>query len=289
VSALILSASGGIVHTYYTALLAPSLCALVCAGGVSLWGDLRRGESWPLLPLGAIGLTAAVQLNILGRTDYLPWLAVAVVLLCLAAAGVVALGLRRPAARGGTRLASAGLCVGLAALLLAPAAWAATTGRGAVSGVFPGAGPGFVSGLTQAAGGFGGGGGGPGIGGGGNGTTTDAESALAYAEANGPGTRWSLIVTSEEEAAPLVIAGARVAAMGGFTGRETVLSPALLSQIVASGQARNFLLGATRSLTRTVNPSVALVEAACAPVGAAGGGATLYDCAGAAAALAAGG
>ena len=76
----------------------------------------------------------------------------------------------------------------------------------------------------------------------------------------------------------------RVVAMGGFTGRETVIAPSRLAAIVRSGEARWFLLGATRSFTGQVNPSIALIESACAPAGTYGGS-TLYDCAGAADAI----
>ena len=70
--------------------------------------------------------------------------------------------------------------VGLLALLLAPGAWALSASRGAVSGVFPGAGPRFVSGLS---GGPAGGRGGALLGGGG----TEAATALAWAERHRPG------------------------------------------------------------------------------------------------------
>ncbi len=168
----------------------------------------------------------------------------------------------------------------MGALLLAPTAWAASAGVGAVNGVFPGAGPSFVEGLTDGGGGRGGVFAGT-IPGGGGGTA----EALSWAEAHEPGTRWSLIVASEEEAAPFVVAGDRVAAMGGFTGRETVIAPSRLAAIVRSGEARWFLLGAPRSFTGQVNASIALIESACTPTGTYGGS-TLYDCAGAADAIA---
>ncbi|MGE0028446.1 MAG: glycosyltransferase family 39 protein [Thermoleophilia bacterium] len=280
VTAAILSASDGIVHTYYTALLAPSLAALAGAGAVSLWRDLRRGGAWPFLPVGSVALTAGVQLHVLGRTGWLPALAAVVTVACLAGGVAVWAGLRREP-RGGGRLAGAGLAVAMGALLLAPTAWAASAGAGTVSGVFPGAGPSFVEGLTGA----GRGGGVAGTISGGAGTDGTAQ-ALAWAEAHDPGTRWSLIVASEEEAAPFVVAGDEVAAMGGFTGRETVIAPSRLAAIVRSGEARWFLLGATRSFTGQVNPSTALIESACTPAGSYGGS-TLYDCAGAADAIAA--
>ena len=255
VTAAILSASGGIVHTYYTALLAPSLAALAGAGAVSLWRDLRRGGAWPFLPAGAVAVTAGVQLHVLGRTGWLPALAPLVTVACLAGGVAMWAGLRRQP-HGGGRLARAGLAVAMAALLVAPTAWAASTGAGAVNGVFPGAGPSFVEGLTgggTGGGGFAAGGSAGTIPGGAGGGGT--AQALAWAEAHDPGTRWSLIVTSEEEAAPFVVAGDRVAAMGGFTGRETVIAPARLAEIVRSGEARWFLLGAAQSFTGQVNAS----------------------------------
>ena len=72
------------------------------------------------------------------------------------------------------------------------------------------------------------------------------EPALAYAKAHHPGTRWALIVSSEQAAAPAVIKGESVAAMGGFTGRETVLTSSYLASLVRSGEARYFLLGGRR-------------------------------------------
>ena len=291
---VLLSAADGIVHTYYASLIAPPLCALAGAGLVSLVADARRGGTWPLLPIGALGVTAVVQLVILGRSDYLPWLGPALGLLALAGALAIALAAWAPPSRKLPRgvLAGSGLAVGLLALLLAPGAWALSASRGAVSGVFPGAGPRFVSGLS---GGPAGGRGGALLGGGG----TEAATALAWAERHGPGTRYALIVASEEEAAPLVVEGRPIAAMGGFTGRETVMAPSRLAGLVRSGRARYFLLGG--AVSRIPNPSVELVQSVCAAVPAAawggstgtrgrfgGGGATLYDCAGRAGALAAG-
>lgn len=291
--AVILSAAGGIVHSYYAALLAPPMCGVVGAGLVTLWGDVRRGETWPLLPCAGIGITAAVQAALLDRAGWAG--AIAPAMLVLVALGMIALILaarRRADVRGSRALATAGLAVAMAGLLLAPAAWSLSTGMGAVDGVFPGAGPGHVAGLTGDAGtrraGAGGGG------------DTSLAAALAWAKADDPGVTFTIIVNSEQEAAPLIIAGESVAAMGGFTGRETVLAPRLLADLVASGRARYFYLGEVRSLGARGNASIDLVRSVCAPVAigdGAGGtgdddrgdgladprrgsGSVLYDCAG---------
>ena len=78
----------------------------------------------------------------------------------------------------------------------------------------------------------------------GGGDSTEITAALAYAKAHDPGRRWALIVSSEQAAAPSVIKGESVAAMGGFTGRETVLTPAYL--VLARPLRRGPLLPARR-------------------------------------------
>ncbi len=84
-----------------------------------------------------------------------------------------------------------------------------------------------------------------------------------------------------------------VAAMGGFTGRETVLSRAYLASLVASGEARYFLLGGSVGFggATTANRGVEAITSTCSAVAtsrwstqAAGG--ALYDCAGQAAEIA---
>ena len=183
-----------------------------------------------------------------------------------------------PDDRPRSRLASIAIVAAVATLLAAPLAWSATTSRSAVNGVFPGAGPNFVSGLgvtgSSGMGMFGGGRGGfgprgtngwPPAGGtrpsfapptnGGRGFAPGGRrrgswrsrrrrvrragcvrqlgrrrrgTRLCRAPTT-PGSRWTLIVSNEQEAASYVIKGKRVASMGGFTGRETVLTPSYLS------------------------------------------------------------
>jgi len=137
-------------------------------------------------------------------------------------------------------VAAAALALAAAAFLGGPTAWSATTLEAPVQGVFPGAGPSFVSGLsTRSAGGFFGGrggfagprrgfappagrnfrlpprGGAPGFGAPGGfggraapggfcglGGSSDIKSALTYVKAHGATKRFALIVSSEQEAAP---------------------------------------------------------------------------------------
>jgi 4-amino-4-deoxy-L-arabinose transferase-like glycosyltransferase len=272
----VFSFSSGIIHTYYLSALAPASSALVGIGLVSLARDARRGGPWAALPLLAVVFTGWLQVALLHRSDYDAWL----VPLVTAAAVVAGSGLVVLAAapewslRG--RVAVAALAVAGLGFLAAPAAWSASTLKVAVNGTFPGAGPSYL-----------GGGGGPG-GGGFGGSSVDVDAALAYVEAHGATKRFALVVSSEQEAAPYVIEGKPVASLGGFTGRETVLTPSFLSSLVAKGEARYFLLGGGTGFGPggSSNAGASLVESVCTPVASF---TSLYDCAGKAAAIAASG
>ena len=95
-----------------------------------------------------------------------------------------------------------------------------------------------------------------------------------------------------------MIKGESVAAMGGFTGRETVLTSSYLAPLVRSGEARYFLLGGParrsrrpgrREQRRGVHDQVRLHQGLVVRLGRqrTASSSTLYDCAGKAAAIAA--
>jgi hypothetical protein len=74
--------------------------------------------------------------------------------------------------------------------------------------------------------------------------------------------------------------------MGGFTGRETVLTRSFLSSLVRSGQARYFLVGGSGGFGPggSSNAASSLIESTCTAVfsmawSSSGSGGTLYDCA----------
>ncbi len=366
-AAAVFSFASGIIHTYYLNALAPATSGLVGIGAVALWRDVRAG-TWRLaLPVTALAISAWLQLDLLRRSGYLPWLQGAVVVGTVASIALIFVARLRPTHR--RRLATAAVATGVGVLLLAPAAWSRTTLLGAVNGVFPGAGPSFVPGLGSGSGfsamggpggrrgfgagafpgagtggappgmgaggtgqgGFFGNGSGPGAppagrmpgggfgasppaggmpGGGGmfGGSDTTARAALAYAEANGATDPLALVVSSEQQAAGLVIEGEAVGSLGGFTGRETVLTPETLSRLVRADKVRYFLLGGSRGGPGgTANAAADLISSTCtlvpgeswqndsagsstAQTGAFGGTteAALYDCGGKADELAAG-
>jgi 4-amino-4-deoxy-L-arabinose transferase-like glycosyltransferase len=87
--------------------------------------------------------------------------------------------------------------------------------------------------------------GGPGGGGGMFGGNANLTEALAYAKANGGGT---IGVSSQQGASDAIIrSGSDVAALGGFSGRESEVSATWLAQAVADGRIRYVLTDGTSS------------------------------------------
>src|SRR5213076_3260993 len=125
------------------------------------------------------------------------------------------------------------VAVGLGFLLIAPASWAVQTLNHPTNGTFPAGGP-----ATVAAGGFGGGGfggGGP-SGGGPFGGASLGTDVVGYVQQHGGGT---IAVSSQMGASREIIAsGANVAALGGFSGRESEVSVRWLADAVRAGKVR---------------------------------------------------
>jgi hypothetical protein len=307
--AVAFSFAQGIFHPYYVSQLAPLTAALVGAGAVEL---LRGGRTARVLAAVAVGAGVVTELAILGeKPGELGWLPA--VLVAFGIATVVALVLVD------RRLRIAALAAVMGALLIAPATWAAQTLGHATNGTFPaggptsagmdmaggGGGPGGAGGFRGPRGGGGGGGmlppggapgtippggapgaapGGRGLGGGGGGgfggTTDGLTRALSYAAQNGGGT---VAVASQSGAAGAIIEnGAGVAAIGGFSGRETQVTTDWLAEAVRAGKIRWVLANGSgfggRGDDRIGSSNVmADVQQSCAAVPSVSG---LYDCGG---------
>jgi 4-amino-4-deoxy-L-arabinose transferase-like glycosyltransferase len=299
-TAVAFSTAAGIFHPYYVSFLAPFTAALVGAGFAQLVkGDVSA--RW-LAPV-AIGLGVLCELKILrDNPGELGWVPAVLII-----GGIAAIaGLAFAAARW--RVALLGAAVGT--LLIAPGAWAVQTLGHATNGTFPAGGPasagmggngsgrgrlaggpppGGVGGGQMAGGPQGGFGGGPGGGGGMfGGDDASVTEALRYANAHGGGT---IAVSSQQGAAAQVMAGKDVAALGGFSGRESEVSARWLAGAVKTGKIRYVLTGGTGggpSDGRTGSTSVMnAVAQTCTKVLTTGSGAVLYDCRGHGAALAA--
>ncbi len=311
-TAVVFSFAKGIFHPYYVSLLAPFAAALVGAGAGLI---LRRDRAARVIAPLAIGAGVVTELVVLGGINgSLGWAKPLAVGLGGAAALLLALDLA-------PRVRAVVLAVGLAALLAAPATWAAETIGHATSGTFPSGGPASASigGAGGAPGGFGGppgasgirgglaGGppaglpgagaaraGGSGAGGGGfGGDDATVNAAVRYAKTHGGGT---IGVESQSSAAAAILSlRGNVAGLGGFSGRETTVSAAWIAEEVKAGhlrwvladqgQAGGRLPGDTRAGSQA---AIAIVERTCPAVTfttSSGTKVTMYDCAGRASAI----
>ncbi|MDP9345533.1 MAG: glycosyltransferase family 39 protein [Actinomycetota bacterium] len=274
--AVTFSYASGIFHPYYVSLLAPFTAALI-GGGVGT--ILRAGIGGRVLaPLAIAGGVITEILVVRNTAGAPPW----AVPVAVAAGIMMGVALTGPFVGRARAIA---LAVVMAALLAAPASWAAQTLGHATSGTFPEGGPasaGMIGG--PGGGGFGGRppGGGDGFGGG-----SDLTSMLSYVDSHGGGT---IAVSSQSGASSAIIAGgARVAGIGGFSGRESDISPAWLAQAVKDGRIRwvvtssGGMMGG-RDGRVGATAAMAAVQKACTSVSSSS---ALYDCSGRAAGIAA--
>ena len=267
---LVFSAGSVAGHTYYMGVVAVPLAALTGAGVTQFWRAFRAGgrRAWalPAAVAATAGWGAVIAWD---YPTFLSWLGP--VVLGLGVVALVLLALGRPGGRAtGRRVALAGLVAGLAAMLIAPAAWASSVfesqyGHNAMGTVGPassfGGGGGGGRGATALAGDarrtggtgrFGAGGAGAGgasggmgamFGGGGSTLTAQQKALLSYTEAHRDGAKYVFATTSWSTASPYIMAdGADVLPMGGFTGEVPSPTLAQVQQDVASGQLHYVLL-----------------------------------------------
>ena len=151
VTGVVFSSAKGIFHPYYVSLLAPFIAMLTGAGAAQL---LEGGCNTRIVGPLAVVAGVATELAVLGQyPGELTWLTP--VLIAVGALAALAL-----AAFAERRVRMAALGVVLAALLIAPGAWAVDTLGHATSGTFPAGGPESAATGGGPAGGFGGGPGG---------------------------------------------------------------------------------------------------------------------------------
>ncbi|MFF2807985.1 ArnT family glycosyltransferase [Streptomyces sp. NPDC058000] len=253
---LVFSAGSVGGHTYYMGVIAVPLAALTGGGITLLWRAYRAGgrRAW-VLP-GAVAATAAWGAYIAGEfPSFLPWLAPAVGVLGLTAVALLVLA-RPGGTRHGGRLALAGLAASLAALLLAPSAWAVqvfnpTYGSSAMGAVGP-------SGTRGGHGGHSGHGSAKAPGGGhmkggfgdsGGQLTSSQRKLLTYTTAHRGSAAYVFATNGWNNASPYILAtGAHVLPLGGFSGQVPFPTKARFRQLVNSGKVRYVLLGGGRGM-----------------------------------------
>jgi 4-amino-4-deoxy-L-arabinose transferase-like glycosyltransferase len=262
VTGLVISYAQGIIHPYYTVVLAPAIGALVGLGAVSIWQSRDRLEA-RVVAAAVTAATAIWAYVLLNRTpDFYPQLRLAVMAVgILAAVGL--LGLDR--LRG--RLAASVAVAALAAALASPAAYALSTASTPHEGAIPSAGPSGASfagpgGLPQAFGqgqappqGFGaqggqfqppgqGGVGGQGrpAGGGLLGASTPSKALTQLLQKDSARYRWVAAVAGANSAAGYQLAtGQPVMAIGGFNGTDPTPTRAQFKAYVRQGKIHYFI------------------------------------------------
>jgi 4-amino-4-deoxy-L-arabinose transferase-like glycosyltransferase len=246
VTTVVFSFAQGIFHPYYVSLLAPFTAALVGAGT----SVLRRSSLAPIAVAAGVLAELVVLHNASGSLGWLP-----PVLVVAGGLAVAALTF------GGERMRSAGLAGALAVLMIAPAAWSAQTLDHAGSGTFPAGGPATVSFA----------GGPPGA----AGSLTEAETYVAQ---HGGGT---IAVSSQMGASGSIISsGAKIAALGGFSGRESEVSVQWFKQAVLAGHVRwvvtdsGGFAGPGRDGRVGASKLMSYVQSSCSSTSVSG----LYDC-----------
>jgi 4-amino-4-deoxy-L-arabinose transferase-like glycosyltransferase len=229
---IVFSFAEGMFRPYYVVLLAPALAALVGIGVTALWQCYReRGWASVLLP-AALLLTAVWQGYVL--REYRDW-GPALTAIAVGGGVVAALGLilarfwnAESAVSHGARIA---LATGLIALLTSPVAWAATPALvGGGAGV-PAVGPDLLNRGRWGAG-FA-----PGVG------APDVSRLVDFLRAHRQGERYFLATVNAMQAAPIIIqTGEPVMAIGGWSGRDPILSVDRFAALVADGQVRYVLV-----------------------------------------------
>ena len=231
----------GRFQPYYTVMLAPAIAALAGAGGVALWSDYRRGgwRGW-LLPLTLLGMAALQSYIILTYydQDWTRWLLSAILgLYLVGTVGLVFMHLR-PRLRTSAYFSAGVVTMGILALLIAPTVWTTYTVWQDV-GRRVAAGPQTAQGSS-----WGGPGGGPP--GGSSDSSDTADSALMdYLRANRGDAKYLVATTNARSASPIILSTNEpdpVIALGGFSGRDPVLSTDQLANLVDTGAVHSVLI-----------------------------------------------
>lgn len=295
----------GFFHQYYLSTLAPAICAMFGIGVVVMWRDYRHvgWRGW-LLP-AALLLTALEQIHIItSNTAWGTWLIPVIAIGCVLAALVLFVARLLPRLKWlNTRILIPALGIGLIALMLTPAIWAAAPAVKNIADDLPVAGPSqqVAFGGAAGAGGFPGSGAltaaqraeleerfaNAGNGGGPGGDSNVSSTLIHYLEANQGSAKYIVAVSSSNQADPIILATNKgVMALGGFTGSDPVLTVSKLEALIANGTVRFFLIdgsggfggsgGGQSSLTTWVTQHCTVVPASTAGTS---GSSQLYSCA----------
>jgi len=275
-TAAVFSFMSGIIHPYYTNMLAPALAVLVGVGATLMWQ--RRAHIQARLLLGGMLAGSAVwAFVLLDRVPaWHPWLRTVVLAGGLGTALAIVLAGARARRSALAALATAGVTLGLAA----PAAWTLSTVSTAQAGQNVGAGPAVASAGGVGAGGLGAGsqraasfGGRATAATGSPATATTVSRTLVSLLSSGSSRfKWAAATTDWQTAASIELAGGKaVMAIGGFSGVDG-MTLARFEALVAAGKIHYFVSGGGRGLGGGGGlPSGARPPFGAPPLGFAGG------------------
>ncbi|MEJ3655407.1 glycosyltransferase family 39 protein [Actinomycetes bacterium KLBMP 9759] len=263
----VLSFANGVLHPYYTSMLAPAVAALAGIGvalGFTAW---RRGERYGAVALVAllVSVVAGAGYALLATSARYPaWLPVVVL---VAGFGAIAVAVVR-----NSRAAAAWVgALALVSALAGPAVWTAVTttqplisfnplanqaGREGLAGIPPAVAAGLAASMNP---------------------TADPVTVEFLLRNRGDAT-WVLATLSANASAPFTVAtgGAPVMTLGGFNGSDPHPTFDRFRELVRSGEVRFVLAPTPGGLTEVISgPAVDAVEwalQACAPVDPATGG-----------------
>jgi len=276
---VVFSYAGGTFHAYYTATMAPAIAALVGIGAAVLLLSVRRDPWWFVVIGVVVVVTVGLQMGLMAREpEFFGWIWVLLMAgMALMAAGLVVGILMRHG-----RVIVAALAIGMAALVLAPAAWSVSeAGNTVLNATLPQAGP--RSG--QAGNTFGS-------------ASSNGDTALGrFLAARNSGETWDLVVASAQSGSGYIAYdGLSVMALGGFMGTDNTTTVSHVADLVATGQVRFFATGDRGVAGARSGPMgagsasqvMSVVRQVCAEVTTESSGGqlparydgTIYDCAG---------
>jgi 4-amino-4-deoxy-L-arabinose transferase-like glycosyltransferase len=234
--AVAFSFAGGVFHTYYVAALGPPLAALAGIGASLLWQRHRDGALPWALP--AVLLITAAWHGYIDRGETTWQLEGWRGMLLAAFAGALVIAgtalWRLPRRRLGGRQSTGLALIALVVMLAMPLAWALSTVLVRPNVEIPSADLGKLA--NRAA------------------DLTDAEPAaptrpraqrlFEFLRANRQSERYLLAVPNALQASPLIVrTGESVMAMGGYLGRDPILTPGELERMVNDGALRYAIVG----------------------------------------------
>jgi 4-amino-4-deoxy-L-arabinose transferase-like glycosyltransferase len=233
---IVFSAAGGLFHAYYLVAMAPALCGLAGIGLVGLRSLYAAGGARSLLLPATVIATALWQGYIVNGylTEDLASRAKWLVPGLIGVTGLTAIGLAalRPAWLGRTKV----LCgVALSLLLAMPMAWSVGTILVKRNIGFPGARPPFLTDTAETQ----------------RGRWSMVAGALSgdpklidFLRGNHSTEEYLLAAVNARQAAPIIIAtGEPVIALGGFTGRDPILTVDAFARLVEDERLRFALVG----------------------------------------------